>query len=68
MEVIGFLFGAVLVLAFFGAVLFVLWLFFVPIKPDPIQRTYRPVEDDDDDDPNWEDHIRHDPYHPGGNQ
>ena len=67
MEVIGFLFAAVLVIALFGAVLFVLWLFLVPIRPDTTQGHYRPTADDDDD-PNWEDHIRHDPYHPGGNQ
>lgn len=47
------------------------WVFFS--KPDetitrlrdksPNQTNY---QDPEDYDPNWEDHIRHDPYHPGG--
>lgn len=52
---------------FLGAIIW--WLF---AKPTPIvdSAPKSPVYSDDDedrDDPNWEDHIRHDPYHPGGN-
>lgn len=69
MEVIGFIIALLLVAVVLGAIVFIFWLtyalFFrtqVPARP------HRVIEDDDEDDPNWEDHIRHDPYHPGGNQ
>ncbi|MFM6980005.1 MAG: hypothetical protein ACKOWE_01195 [Micrococcales bacterium] len=64
--------GAVLATLIFGVLLFALcfifWLMFRPIEPDVVSRPYRPITDaeEDENDPNWEDHIRHDPYHPGG--
>lgn len=47
-----------------AAIAFVLWL----AKPDSGSNSSigAASPDDDIDDPDWEDHIRHDPFHPGG--
>jgi hypothetical protein len=57
---------AIIVLAVVGLPAWgVIWFLSALFGPERAAKPNASVEQDD---PNWEDHIRHDPYHPAGNQ